>query len=49
MSPLWWEILFIIFSLTYLMFSIMIYFYSKYNKSSKSLNYKKSNNLNWLW
>nr|YP_009445567.1 ATP synthase F0 subunit 8 [Picromerus griseus]ATV99244.1 ATP synthase F0 subunit 8 [Picromerus griseus] len=49
MSPLWWEILFMIFLLTYMMFNIMIYFNNKNTINSKITNYKKINNMNWMW
>nr|YP_009694497.1 ATP synthase F0 subunit 8 [Eurydema liturifera]QEI26482.1 ATP synthase F0 subunit 8 [Eurydema liturifera] len=49
MAPLWWEILFITFMVTFMTFNIMIYF-----NSGKSINKnikinKKSFQSNWMW
>nr|YP_011002218.1 ATP synthase F0 subunit 8 [Picromerus viridipunctatus]WPO01479.1 ATP synthase F0 subunit 8 [Picromerus viridipunctatus] len=50
MSPLWWEILFIVFLLTYMMHNILIYFNKKNNLYSKTfIIHKKVNNSNWMW
>nr|YP_009485341.1 ATP synthase F0 subunit 8 [Dinorhynchus dybowskyi]AVA07530.1 ATP synthase F0 subunit 8 [Dinorhynchus dybowskyi] len=49
MAPLWWEMLFMMFIMSFLMFNIMIY----YNKESSMMidvnKTPKSNNLTWLW
>nr|QZI85941.1 ATP synthase F0 subunit 8 [Eocanthecona furcellata] len=49
MAPLWWEILFIVFIMTFLTFSIMIYFNKKNSTMSKTLSSKSIKNLNWMW
>nr|YP_010184614.1 ATP synthase F0 subunit 8 [Zicrona caerulea]QVH34046.1 ATP synthase F0 subunit 8 [Zicrona caerulea] len=49
MSPLWWEILFIIFVMTYILFNIMIYYVSIWSVGSMVLNNKKIKNMNWTW
>nr|YP_010999375.1 ATP synthase F0 subunit 8 [Arma koreana]WPM93260.1 ATP synthase F0 subunit 8 [Arma koreana] len=49
MSPLWWEVLFIIFVMTYFMFNIMIYFNKKNSLINKNSKNNKTNNLNWMW
>nr|YP_010994986.1 ATP synthase F0 subunit 8 [Homoeocerus dilatatus]WOZ13994.1 ATP synthase F0 subunit 8 [Homoeocerus dilatatus] len=49
MSPLWWEILFIFFIMTF-MFMIMIIFFNK-NIQPKSLNQKEieTHQFKWKW
>nr|DAZ87576.1 TPA_asm: ATP synthase F0 subunit 8 [Stiretrus anchorago] len=49
MSPLWWEILFMIFIISYLLFNILIYFNKKNLLIIKDNKFKKINNLNWMW
>nr|YP_009465594.1 ATP synthase F0 subunit 8 [Eurydema maracandica]AUZ97275.1 ATP synthase F0 subunit 8 [Eurydema maracandica] len=49
MAPLWWEILFIMFMITFMMFNIMIYFNSSKNINKKNSLNKKSLQLNWMW
>nr|YP_011031445.1 ATP synthase F0 subunit 8 [Eocanthecona concinna]WRB04595.1 ATP synthase F0 subunit 8 [Eocanthecona concinna] len=50
MSPLWWEILFMIFFLIFIIFNIVIYFNQESKLTFKPfLNIKTDNNLNWTW
>nr|YP_010192730.1 ATP synthase F0 subunit 8 [Arma chinensis]QZP40910.1 ATP synthase F0 subunit 8 [Arma chinensis]URT60178.1 ATP synthase F0 subunit 8 [Arma chinensis] len=49
MSPLWWELLFITFVMTYFLFNIMIYFNKKNMLISKNLKNNKIINLTWMW
>nr|YP_009654917.1 ATP synthase F0 subunit 8 [Menida violacea]YP_010714118.1 ATP synthase F0 subunit 8 [Menida metallica]QCI09894.1 ATP synthase F0 subunit 8 [Menida violacea]QEL51208.1 ATP synthase F0 subunit 8 [Menida violacea]WDD39681.1 ATP synthase F0 subunit 8 [Menida metallica] len=49
MAPLWWEMLFIMFFMSYMIINIMIFF-NKNNtfKTSNKIN-KMSPQPNWLW
>nr|DAZ87563.1 TPA_asm: ATP synthase F0 subunit 8 [Dichelops melacanthus] len=49
MSPLWWEILFIIFFMTFIIMNSMIYFMTqnKIKQMKKDKNEQKQ--MNWLW
>nr|YP_010999349.1 ATP synthase F0 subunit 8 [Cricotopus triannulatus]WPM93195.1 ATP synthase F0 subunit 8 [Cricotopus triannulatus] len=52
MAPISWLILFIIFSLTFLLFNVVNYFCFNYNKSMTSKNYNQkymTTNFNWKW
>nr|YP_009654670.1 ATP synthase F0 subunit 8 [Hoplistodera incisa]QCI09199.1 ATP synthase F0 subunit 8 [Hoplistodera incisa] len=49
MAPLWWEILFIIFFMTFLIINIMVYFSMNKSMKIKTSDNKKSNQLNWTW
>nr|WPO01466.1 ATP synthase F0 subunit 8 [Eocanthecona thomsoni] len=49
MSPLWWEILFLIFMITFLTMNIMIYFDKKNSLIPKTMNQEEKKNLNWTW
>nr|UPL65367.1 ATPase subunit 8 [Nithecus jacobaeae] len=48
MSPMWWEILFIMFNMTLIMMNIMIY-WQKSPKTSKNLMKMMKNSMNWKW
>nr|YP_010633938.1 ATP synthase F0 subunit 8 [Homalogonia obtusa]WBP69668.1 ATP synthase F0 subunit 8 [Homalogonia obtusa] len=48
MAPLYWEILYLFFLISYIMFNIIMYFnYNKWNKTSNQSF--KINQMNWLW
>nr|YP_010303517.1 ATP synthase F0 subunit 8 [Anaxilaus musgravei]QUT09469.1 ATP synthase F0 subunit 8 [Anaxilaus musgravei] len=49
MAPLWWESLFLLFIVMFMMMTSMNYFLLIYkmNKSIKMIN--KSNQMNWMW
>nr|YP_009654891.1 ATP synthase F0 subunit 8 [Eocanthecona thomsoni]QCI09868.1 ATP synthase F0 subunit 8 [Eocanthecona thomsoni] len=49
MSPLWWEVLFMMFIFTFMLFNIMIYFTNKNMMINKMTYYKKIKNLTWMW
>nr|YP_002418797.1 ATP synthase F0 subunit 8 [Nezara viridula]ABM63308.1 ATP synthase F0 subunit 8 [Nezara viridula] len=49
MSPLWWEILFLIFIITYFMVMILLYFNFKKEFKKNSINNKIMNQLYWKW
>ncbi|YP_003208157.1 ATP synthase F0 subunit 8 (mitochondrion) [Halyomorpha halys] len=49
MSPLWWEILFIYFIMSYFMFNIFIYFSINKPLSFKMNKNKKIEQMNWSW
>nr|YP_010626158.1 ATP synthase F0 subunit 8 [Dybowskyia reticulata]WBK02994.1 ATP synthase F0 subunit 8 [Dybowskyia reticulata] len=49
MAPLWWELLFLMFLMTYMIMNTLIYFMPKsyldmLNKKNKSIN-----QINWKW
>uniref|UniRef100_UPI0030DF4B67 ATP synthase F0 subunit 8 n=1 Tax=Mecidea indica TaxID=3127717 RepID=UPI0030DF4B67 len=50
MAPMWWEILFIMFIMSFILMNIMMYFFNKMktnmNKKEKSNNI---NQMNWMW
>nr|QUM11267.1 ATP synthase F0 subunit 8 [Nysius cymoides] len=48
MSPMWWEILFILFNLTLIMMNIMIYWLKTPTSESESTTIKKTS-MNWKW
>nr|YP_010923083.1 ATP synthase F0 subunit 8 [Nysius inconspicuus]WJZ45486.1 ATP synthase F0 subunit 8 [Nysius inconspicuus] len=47
MSPMWWEILFILFNMTLIMMNIMIYWQKMPNYKSELTIKKKT--MNWKW
>nr|QEI26521.1 ATP synthase F0 subunit 8 [Eurydema ventralis] len=49
MAPLWWEVLFIMFMITFMMFNVMIYFNSSKSINNKNKINKKSFQFNWTW
>nr|YP_009654904.1 ATP synthase F0 subunit 8 [Cazira horvathi]QCI09881.1 ATP synthase F0 subunit 8 [Cazira horvathi] len=49
MSPLWWEILFILFILSFLTLNTMIYFNQKKFLKPKLIGSVVFKNMNWLW
>nr|AMP43810.1 ATP synthase F0 subunit 8 [Suragina sp. KW-2016] len=50
MAPISWLLLFIIFSITFVLFNMTNYFFFILNpKKSEMLEKKKSNSLNWKW
>nr|YP_010147355.1 ATP synthase F0 subunit 8 [Plautia crossota]QQP22166.1 ATP synthase F0 subunit 8 [Plautia crossota] len=49
MAPLWWEILFIMFIMSYITMSIMTYFSFKVNIKGNMKNKNQMKQLNWLW
>nr|YP_010374269.1 ATP synthase F0 subunit 8 [Deroploa parva]QVD38891.1 ATP synthase F0 subunit 8 [Deroploa parva] len=49
MAPMWWEILFVCFILSFLMVNVIIYF-NMNMKINMNKNMKKSfTNMNWMW
>nr|YP_010305210.1 ATP synthase F0 subunit 8 [Philonthus spinipes]ULT46827.1 ATP synthase F0 subunit 8 [Philonthus spinipes] len=48
MAPMNWLILFIIFTLTFLIFNTINYFSFKYQMKPSSIS-KKSSKINWKW
>nr|UBI44017.1 ATP synthase F0 subunit 8 [Eysarcoris gibbosus] len=48
MAPLWWEILFLMFMLSYLMSTTLLYFNFKV-KMNKNNCVMKLFNMNWKW
>nr|AJF94299.1 ATP synthase F0 subunit 8 [Corizus sp. 'albomarginatus'] len=48
MSPLWWELLYIMFILLFMIMMIIIY-YNKNYKYKNNIISKKINQLNWKW
>uniref|UniRef100_A0AAU7YT69 ATP synthase F0 subunit 8 n=1 Tax=Rhopalus latus TaxID=238591 RepID=A0AAU7YT69_9HEMI len=48
MSPLWWEVLYIIFIMMFMVMIIIMY-YNKNFKLSSSIYNKKINQSNWKW
>nr|YP_010222618.1 ATP synthase F0 subunit 8 [Plautia lushanica]UCC46081.1 ATP synthase F0 subunit 8 [Plautia lushanica] len=49
MAPLWWEILFMMFILSFIMMIIMIYFSLQNNIHKKSMQMNNINQMNWMW
>nr|YP_010222553.1 ATP synthase F0 subunit 8 [Glaucias dorsalis]UCC46003.1 ATP synthase F0 subunit 8 [Glaucias dorsalis] len=50
MAPLWWEILFLMFIMSFIMMSIMIYFLNNIMIKNKNISNKINiNQLNWPW
>nr|DAZ87589.1 TPA_asm: ATP synthase F0 subunit 8 [Euschistus heros] len=49
MSPLWWEMLFIIFILTYLVMTTLVYFIISPRVKISSNKKIKSSEMKWLW
>nr|YP_004021881.1 ATP synthase F0 subunit 8 [Exorista sorbillans]ADO85312.1 ATP synthase F0 subunit 8 [Exorista sorbillans] len=50
MAPINWLSLFIIFSITFMIFNMMNYYsYSPFMPKSNLMNKKKINSLNWKW
>nr|YP_009694523.1 ATP synthase F0 subunit 8 [Eurydema qinlingensis]QEI26508.1 ATP synthase F0 subunit 8 [Eurydema qinlingensis] len=49
MSPLWWDLLFILFFMIYMLFNIIIYFNYKKNMIKNHSIMNKSMHFNWLW
>nr|YP_010866023.1 ATP synthase F0 subunit 8 [Piezodorus guildinii]WGT93131.1 ATP synthase F0 subunit 8 [Piezodorus guildinii]DAZ87550.1 TPA_asm: ATP synthase F0 subunit 8 [Piezodorus guildinii] len=50
MSPMWWEILFLLFISFYIMMNIMLYFNKKNNSIKNNKNMMKHNKqINWKW
>uniref|UniRef100_A0AAU7YS58 ATP synthase F0 subunit 8 n=1 Tax=Rhopalus qinlinganus TaxID=3151527 RepID=A0AAU7YS58_9HEMI len=48
MSPLWWEMLYIIFIMMF-MIMIIIMYYNKTTELKNNIHNKKINQLNWKW
>nr|YP_009306193.1 ATP synthase F0 subunit 8 [Panaorus albomaculatus]AOP18550.1 ATP synthase F0 subunit 8 [Panaorus albomaculatus] len=48
MSPMWWETLFILFIMLYLMMNFIIYWMNNKNFNGNK-EYLKSNNFKWKW
>nr|YP_010222501.1 ATP synthase F0 subunit 8 [Brachyplatys subaeneus]AVJ52265.1 ATP synthase F0 subunit 8 [Brachyplatys subaeneus]UCC45912.1 ATP synthase F0 subunit 8 [Brachyplatys subaeneus] len=48
MSPLWWELLFLMFSMLLFMMNIMIY-HEPYIKGLNKTQEKTINQMNWMW
>nr|YP_009485685.1 ATP synthase F0 subunit 8 [Carbula sinica]AVZ00821.1 ATP synthase F0 subunit 8 [Carbula sinica] len=49
MAPLWWEMLFIMFILTFILMNIMIYFNMKISQKFYKNNYNSIKQFNWKW
>nr|QGU83696.1 ATP synthase F0 subunit 8 [Eysarcoris aeneus] len=49
MSPLWWEILFMMFILSYILMNIMIYFTPQMKQDNKNNKMYFINQSNWKW
>nr|YP_009654839.1 ATP synthase F0 subunit 8 [Placosternum urus]QCI09407.1 ATP synthase F0 subunit 8 [Placosternum urus] len=47
MSPLWWEMLFLVFIMSLMMFNIIIYFMQ--NKMNLNKNLFKNDNIQFIW
>nr|UPL65289.1 ATPase subunit 8 [Appolonius crassus] len=48
MSPMWWEILFFMFLMTYIMVNTIMYWNK--NNEMKNMKYNSTtNNMNWKW
>uniref|UniRef100_A0AAU7YRY0 ATP synthase F0 subunit 8 n=1 Tax=Rhopalus latus TaxID=238591 RepID=A0AAU7YRY0_9HEMI len=48
MSPLWWEVLYIIFIMMFMVMIITMYFNKNFKLKSSIYN-KKTNQSNWKW
>nr|UYA97736.1 ATP synthase F0 subunit 8 [Megacopta cribriella] len=49
MAPLWWEYLFIMFSMTMSMLLMMIYHWPHIKSNNLHYNKKGMNQMNWMW
>nr|YP_009995470.1 ATP synthase F0 subunit 8 [Ochthebius scopuli]QNP09925.1 ATP synthase F0 subunit 8 [Ochthebius scopuli] len=49
MAPMNWILLFMMFTIIFLMFNSMNYFSFKYNNNNKNIFNKKMSKLNWKW
>nr|YP_010374282.1 ATP synthase F0 subunit 8 [Tholosanus proximus]QVD38904.1 ATP synthase F0 subunit 8 [Tholosanus proximus] len=49
MSPLWWEVLFLLFLMMYFLVNIMSYFSVNKSIVKNENSKKKPNQLNWTW
>nr|AWN56169.1 ATP synthase F0 subunit 8 [Chinavia impicticornis]AWN56182.1 ATP synthase F0 subunit 8 [Chinavia ubica] len=49
MAPLWWEILFIMFIMSFMFIMIMMYFTDKKEFTNKNTNKNFTNQLIWTW
>nr|AXS65693.1 ATP synthase F0 subunit 8 [Coleoptera sp. 3 KM-2017] len=49
MAPLWWELLFIMFIMTYIIMSMMIYHTPNMNLSHETKTNQMSLNMIWKW
>nr|AKE36793.1 ATP synthase F0 subunit 8 [Rubiconia intermedia] len=49
MAPMWWEIMFIIFSMIYICMSTMIYFSTNKLTTNQLKNKSLTNQYNWEW
>nr|YP_009346656.1 ATP synthase F0 subunit 8 [Graphosoma rubrolineatum]API85472.1 ATP synthase F0 subunit 8 [Graphosoma rubrolineatum] len=49
MAPLWWELLFLVFLMTYLIVNNMIYFMPKTSIKPSNHKNKTYNQINWKW
>nr|YP_010022276.1 ATP synthase F0 subunit 8 [Pentatoma semiannulata]QOL12466.1 ATP synthase F0 subunit 8 [Pentatoma semiannulata] len=49
MAPLWWEILFLMFLITFLAINILIYFINNKNINMNVNKNIKMNQFNWTW
>nr|YP_009654709.1 ATP synthase F0 subunit 8 [Brachymna tenuis]QCI09264.1 ATP synthase F0 subunit 8 [Brachymna tenuis] len=49
MAPLWWETLYMMFIMSFMMVNIMMYFTIKNDFKSKKKEKKMFINMNWTW
>nr|UBI43978.1 ATP synthase F0 subunit 8 [Eysarcoris rosaceus] len=49
MSPLWWEILFLAFIMSYILMNIIIYFMPQIKQINKNKNINMIDQSNWKW
>nr|YP_010994960.1 ATP synthase F0 subunit 8 [Cletus schmidti]WOZ13968.1 ATP synthase F0 subunit 8 [Cletus schmidti] len=49
MSPLWWEILFLVFIMSFMLMNMIIFYNKKMTPSQKSIEMIKVNQFKWKW
>nr|YP_010222592.1 ATP synthase F0 subunit 8 [Neojurtina typica]UCC46055.1 ATP synthase F0 subunit 8 [Neojurtina typica] len=49
MSPMWWEILFLVFTLSFILINIFIYHYKQEQIKYKSSSKLNMSQYNWMW
>nr|AFY16900.1 ATP synthase F0 subunit 8 [Dicranocephalus femoralis] len=49
MAPLWWELLFILTVLCFMMMNIIMYYFKQYSTKKMNQKFIKTLQLNWKW